>query len=354
MSKKTKAGEALSKRPQAVGDKTDLSTDDFAFVCGEDFFPVPVDKLRPHPDIKGFYPIFDEVLDGISEGIRESGFDRKFPLQICPDGEDGYYVWDGLTRCAALTRFPEIKEVPAIISEFKSVDELFMAVIKTQGLRRKMNDAMLLKSVEKLQDIEAAKAKKRQGHRKDLEGTSPQDCGEVSMSANKAIALIVGKSEKTVEHAKAVLKNPEFRKAVLESEISLNQAYEKLSVMNKPAASDLEDAPQESPEEPAETLPSSEGTAALGVPEQSPDMEQPETKKCRDSFGKGNPAPKESVETVLIPLSLFRLFRDHFPKDKDAMGKLISEVRACSDPIMALLREIPEMAKELDSVVEAS
>ena len=52
------------------------------------------------------------------------------------------------------------------------------------------------------------------------------------------------------------------------------------------------------------------------------------------------------METVLIPLSLFR---DHFPNDKDAMGKLISEVRACSEPVVALLREIPELAEEFDN-----
>jgi hypothetical protein len=332
----------------------------------QNLFHVPVDKLRPHPEIKGFYPIFEEILEGIAEGIRESGFDIKFPLQVCPDGEGGYFVWDGLTRCAALTRFPKIKEVPAIISEFKSVEELFLAVIRIQGLRRKMTDAMLLKSVEKLQDFEAVKAKTRQGRRNDLNQTSPQDCGNVSMSANKAIALIVGKSEKTIEHAKAVLKNPEFREVVLASEISLNQAYDKLSAMNKPAANEPEPDPQGNAagnaNSPAEKQKAVEGTpeanqseADAQVPGSETDKSNIETPSVKPESAAqktgsvstaANPVPDEKTKTIVITVDMLKFLFKYIPACNHKRLLLLN--RQCSAEVTDLLRTVPALRNKID------
>lgn len=188
---------------------------------------IPAGELKAHPLVKDFYPIDPDVLSGITMAMKERGYDPRFPIQVCMEGDNKYLVWDGLTRMKAAIE-AGIRLVPIMVSTFDSGDDLMEAVISTQNRRRNRTVQVLLVSVEKLIDIAKAKALSNQGRRNDLV-TSGQHCPEVETGgANEYIAKMIGMSATTVKSVRKVSGNPEYRTKVLAGEMSVHKAYQEI------------------------------------------------------------------------------------------------------------------------------
>ena len=64
-----------------------------------------IDKIEPHEDFKSLFRIGDELLERITNSIRENSFDASQPLHIWAKAEDDgtvhNYLIDGYTRLEA-------------------------------------------------------------------------------------------------------------------------------------------------------------------------------------------------------------------------------------------------------------
>lgn len=169
-----------------------------------------IDKIEPHEDFRSLFKIEGELLDRITNSIRENSFDASQPLHIWTKaGDDGIvhnYLIDGYTRLEA-AKNAGLDTVPYFEHKFKTFDEAYRYALSLQVNRRNLEGGELLRNVSRLLGtdfIQNAKGKK-----------------------SEAIAEVLGVSARTVEEAISVAKNAdEETLAEIESgEKSVHKAY---------------------------------------------------------------------------------------------------------------------------------
>ena len=169
-----------------------------------------IDKIEPHEDFKSLFKIGDELLERITNSIRENSFDASQPLHIWKHtGEDGVthnYLIDGYTRLEA-ARNAGLGTVPYFEHKFGTFDEAYRYALSLQVNRRNLEGGELLRNVSRLLGtdfIQNAEGKK-----------------------SEAIAEVLGVSPRTVEEAISVARNAdEETLAEIDSgEKSVHKAY---------------------------------------------------------------------------------------------------------------------------------
>lgn len=169
-----------------------------------------IDKIEPHEDFKSLFKIGDELLERITNSIRENSFDASQPLHIWAKAEDDgsihNYLIDGYTRLEA-ARNAGLDTVPYFEHKFETFDEAYRYALSLQVNRRNLEGGELLRNVSRLLGtdfIQNAEGKK-----------------------SEAIAEVLGVSSRTVEEAISVAKNAdEETLAEIDSgEKSVHKAY---------------------------------------------------------------------------------------------------------------------------------
>lgn len=172
-----------------------------------------LDKINLHPDFQKLFDIEPELLDRITQSIKENGFDNSQPLHLWV--HDGNYdLIDGYTRYAALKAAGK-DTAPYFEHNFDTFDEAYKYVLSLQVNRRNLSGAELLR------------------HVSILTGVTNNEFGEGKKS--KAIAEALGVSTRTVEKALAVEKkaDEETKEKINSGEMSVNQAYNKIKNKEK-------------------------------------------------------------------------------------------------------------------------
>ena len=307
----------------------------------------PVCELEAHPLVKDFYPIDPEMLASMTGLMKECGYDPRFPIQVCiKDGK--CFVWDGITRLKAATD-AEIKNVPVIVSEFATDDDLMEAVVEVQLRRRNSTARVIIASVERLIDIASRKAKENQGRRTDLLGTSGPIEPEVeSGGANEYIARMIGRSATTVKHIREVIENPMLKQKVMDGEISPNKAYEMLHP-RKPSPEEIslflgqngklsDGDEQDGYESPAGKSGEKEPSATLKTKVGSTDEVTP----VIPSKTANKPKVESKTQDIPVPQNILALLVHHFPKEH--IAELAELLSSCD----------PELAKLITSIISGS
>lgn len=185
-----------------------------------------IDKIEPHEDFRSLFRIGDELLERITNSIRENSFDASQPLHIWTKaGDDGLvhnYLIDGYTRLEA-AKNAGLDTVPYFEHKFGTFDEAYKYALSLQVNRRNLEGGELLRNVSRLMGtdfIQNAEGKK-----------------------SEAIAEVLGVSPRTVEEAISVAKNAdEETLAEIDSgEKSVHKAYKE----TKKKREKREDAPDE-------------------------------------------------------------------------------------------------------------
>lgn len=172
-----------------------------------------LDKINLHPDFQKLFDIEPELLDRITQSIKENGFDNSQPLHLWV--HDGNYdLIDGYTRYAALKAAGK-DTAPYFEHNFDTFDEAYKYVLSLQVNRRNLSGAELLR------------------HVSILTGVTNNEFVEGKKS--KAIAEALGVSTRTVEKALAVEKkaDEETKEKINSGEMSVNQAYNKIKNKEK-------------------------------------------------------------------------------------------------------------------------
>lgn len=304
-----------SFRPVYVPARQELDGNEIT-VVGE-FQWVDPAILKPHPRIHNLYKMRTELLKSIEGIMNESGFDTRYPIQVVIiDGV--FHIWDGFTRHKASINTKQ-KKVYIQISKFLTVEELLLACVRNQALRRNNDDPTTLRSIELLDELETAKAKERQKRKAVLSGQACPDKG----STNQKIAMIIGKSETTVKHARKVLACPEYKEKVLAGELSINSAYELImeNERAKSASSVSESAAIKNPEfaasehvtsEPSSPqIPKEQCASKPAVEKSMPTSESPSLFTVTDAESVPYGEDENGEDSYLIPGSMIAAFIKH-------------------------------------------
>ncbi len=266
---------------------------------------IPIERISPHPAVENLYPINrdGEVYNGILNGIKEKGYDARFPVLVLPPDERGIFrCYDGMTRIMAATE-AGLLVIPCCITPLGSDREVVENAVRIQHFRRHNSPVVLIRSVEALHKIASEQAKSHQGRRSDLDATSGQDCPEV-LNAREYIAKLTGMSASTMRDALRVMADAQLNAEVLAGEITFWEAVSFLKPEKKPKAVEKQDAQEEAPEEKDGQADSEE--AGAGIPEEKPAPDVPSSVQTESDAD-------EEAE-VPVPRGLLKLLLSRFPR----------------------------------------
>lgn len=184
----------------------------------------PITWFKTDEHFAGMYQADDRKVRRICKNIEENGYDFSQPLIVTPEGKN----IDGNSRFAAVLIYnkahPEspIKELPCIIKEFDSKEEALKYEVHLNTDRRSITDADLFTSFSTLNDFKE-KLKK--------DGKSTGDYSD------KKLAEMLNISERQISKLRYVVNNasPEMSKAIMNNEITINNAESEIRKMLNPS-----------------------------------------------------------------------------------------------------------------------
>lgn len=242
-----------------------------------------IEKIEQHEEFRSLFKIEGELLERITNSIRENSFDASQPLHIWKktedDGSEHNYLIDGYTRLEA-AKNAGLDTVPYFEHKFDSFDDAYKYVLGLQVNRRNLESGELLRNVSKLMGtdfIQNAEGKK-----------------------SEAIAEVLGISPRTVEEAISVAKNAdEETLAKIESgEKSVHKAYKETKKKSKKVERDdmpeehddfdsLSNALEESGGSPREIFVHSRDMSERFNPPEQSDIDVRLIERFKDGFVKG-------------------------------------------------------------------
>lgn len=104
-----------------------------------------ISELTVRAPFKDLFPTDPEVVDAITEGMKEEGYDTERPVFTWRDGHD-LVVIDGHTRLEAARR-AKIKEVPVVVRRVKDEDAALALAITEQRDRRNMTKVEIVEAI---------------------------------------------------------------------------------------------------------------------------------------------------------------------------------------------------------------
>jgi protein gp37/ParB-like chromosome segregation protein Spo0J len=161
------------------------------------------------------FPMREDTLAVIADGMATSGFDDSKPLDVWRDADGALILIDGHTRFAAAQK-TGLEQVRCYVHQFPDEDAALDYAIRNQRARRNLTDAEILACVAVLDE------RKRSGERTDL-----ASCEARSGRSSEACAEKLGVSRVKVEKARTVLDHAdaETREAVRSGSATINAAY---------------------------------------------------------------------------------------------------------------------------------
>ena len=112
-----------------------VSLDDLGEVA--DVAPESIKEVK---ELEGLFPRYDDVLEAITQGMREEGFDRSQPLLVWKNSPNGAVLLDGHTRKRAAIA-AGLKKVPIFYVVADSLEKAVEYADNLQFRRRNLTDA---------------------------------------------------------------------------------------------------------------------------------------------------------------------------------------------------------------------
>jgi protein gp37/ParB-like chromosome segregation protein Spo0J len=171
--------------------------------------------LKIREPFSKIFRINPETLEEITKSMQAAGkFDSAFPIVTWRG-----VVIDGHTRLEAAKR-AGLDDVAVLEREFESDHDALTFSFKTQKLRRNTSQAEILVAVEFCD-----KLKPQGGDHTSTNGkVTAKTSADVFARSSAATAASLGISQSTVERARAVMKDMDARRTVLEGHRTINQA----------------------------------------------------------------------------------------------------------------------------------
>lgn len=178
--------------------------------------------IQTHPTFSSLFPMNPEILDAITDDMRNGRYDRSQPIILARwEGQEDPVCIDGHTRLKAAVA-SGIEEVPVFLHEFMTEEDALNKSILLQRNRRNMTDAELMQCIDAVDKIRS-----RGGDRRSTQAKSkPQGCGNGRSASAKETAKILGCSTRKVEQARSVAKHadPQTLDAVKNGNLTINAA----------------------------------------------------------------------------------------------------------------------------------
>ncbi len=254
-----------------------------------------IDKIEPHEDFKSLFKIGDELLERITNSIRENSFDASQPLHIWAKAEDDgsihNYLIDGYTRLEA-ARNAGLDTVPYFEHKFETFDEAYKYALSLQVNRRNLEGGELLRNVSRLLGtdfIQNAEGKKSEAIAEVL-GVSPRTVEEaisVARNADEETLAEIDSGEKSVHKAYKETKKKREKRGVAPDENDGDDFNDATWKDGDDNFGDISDAPGGSEGNPREVrVHSRDMTERLCPPEQS-DIDARLIERFKDGFASG-------------------------------------------------------------------
>lgn len=229
---------------------------------------IAIEKIEEHEQFKELYSIDEDLLERISEDMKQNKFDASQPVHIWLSKENDiehFYLIDGYTRVKA-AKLAGLQTVPYFEHNFEDFEEAHRYALHLQVDRRNLESSDLLKNIEVLMGSD---------YIQNMKGNK-----------NAAVGEMLGVSEKTVERANFVEKNAteEQLEAIESGETTINSTYNELKGKTKKTKKKS----NSNDEEFSEALSDNEGT--------------PATLNFNHSDGIERPIPKTGDDTVCVTL----------------------------------------------------
>jgi len=178
-----------------------------------------INDIILHPKFQRLFKIDDNVLERITNSIKESGFDITQPLHLFEiDGK--LFILDGYTRYFASLK-AKIEFIPCHVhTEIKSFEEAYQYALRLQINRRNLSSLELLKIVEML-STEYQEAKDDEN----------RDTGRIVEKIAEEIHL----SPRTVQKYQTINNeaSEEVIQEITDGKTTVNKAYEEIQRKKK-------------------------------------------------------------------------------------------------------------------------
>ena len=181
------------------------------------------------------YSKLNPILNNLDyESLRTSieRYGMETPITILSDGTilDGhnrYKIWRELGR--------DEGKIKHVVKEFQTEYEIKKYILETSLTRRNLNTAQRIEQVFKLEELEKANAKERQGTRTDIVNISSRSQDVEFGKTRDKLAEKAGVSHFTLGHAKELMEEePELWEDVKEGTKTINTAYKRMKQKQKP------------------------------------------------------------------------------------------------------------------------
>lgn len=171
---------------------------------------IDIEKIEEHEKFKSLYTINNELLERITENMKEKGFDQSQPIHIwifkSEDGTEHNFLIDGYTRLTAL-RKAGFTTVPYFEHHFETFEEAYRYVLHLQIDRRNLSGQEFMQNLRTLMGSDYVK--NYEGNRAEL------------------IAKELDVSQRTVERALSVENNAteEQKARIASGKATVNEIY---------------------------------------------------------------------------------------------------------------------------------
>jgi len=191
-----------------------------------------IHEIKIHEEISRLFSINQEVLNKISDSMKEKGYDSAEPVVIGRIENVGEFLVDGHTRLQAAKNVG-LLEIPVVYMDFKNFEEAIFYTFKRQSSRRNLTAAELLNAAGHLQKKTIR------------DGTG---------RSSKILAESLGVSESTIDHAKFIKQNAnkEIIEEIENGNLSINAAYTKIKNDEKKQRNATDDQKISSSNQPAQ------------------------------------------------------------------------------------------------------
>jgi ParB-like chromosome segregation protein Spo0J len=175
---------------------------------GGSYVMMKMEEIEILEDFSGLFPINNDTLAGITDSIIKNGFDKSQPVTLWEIEKNRYILVDGHTRRKAAEN-ASLKEIPATITHFNSLEDAKQYAFKRQALRRNLTQKEIF-----IAALNMLKKEKRDGTGRMVEQTSKE----------------LGVSPSTLVHAKTIANraSKDDINALINGNASINSIYQKL------------------------------------------------------------------------------------------------------------------------------
>ena len=170
---------------------------------------IRTDLINTEEPFKSLFPIREDVLERITEDMKQNGFDYAQPIILWAGHH--FTVINGHIRLMAARKLG-ISMIPVVIHEFETESEAIEYAIKSQRNRRNLTDAELMYCITVLD------RRREPGF---IYGGSPR------IHTSGYIGSILGTSRTKVEEVRSLLNQAteKIQEAVRSSSLTLSMAY---------------------------------------------------------------------------------------------------------------------------------